>query len=108
MSEGRREMRVNQSSTSSGRSAGRREGMGISSRRVARSSRRGLGNDTNRWGRKEDKKGSKEGRKHTVRRENTQMTTPNKLFIIQSKDRIIRIQEFRMEYHFNPIARPIE
>jgi len=36
------------------------------------------------------------------------MTTPNKLFIIQTKDRVIRIQEFRMENNFNPISRPVE
>jgi len=52
--------------------------------------------------------GSKDKRGHTVRRENTQMTTPDKLFVIQTKNRIVGIQEFRMENDLDPIRRPVE
>jgi hypothetical protein len=58
-----------------------------------------------RGGEKEDEE---EGKEHTVRRENTHMTTPNKLFVIQTEDRVVRIQEFRMENNLNPISRPVE
>jgi hypothetical protein len=66
---------------------------------------------TRKTGREEkavEKRRKGEEKEHTVRRENTHMTTPNKLLVIQTKDRIIRIQEFRMENDFNPISRSVE
>jgi hypothetical protein len=54
-----------------------------------------------------DKKNRKE-RGHTVRRENTHMTSPDKLLVIQSEDRVVCIQEFRMEDNLDPITRPVE
>ena len=36
------------------------------------------------------------------------MTSPHKLLIIQPQDRVIRIQEIRMEHNLHPIVMPIE
>jgi hypothetical protein len=36
-----------------------------------------------------EKRRKGEEKEHTVRRENTHMTTPNKLFIVQTEDRIV-------------------
>lgn len=66
---------------------------------------------TRKTGREEkavEKRRKGEEKEHTVRRENTHMTTPNKLLIVQTEDRIIRIQEFRMENNFNPVGGSVE
>lgn len=43
-----------------------------------------------------------------VRRKYSEMTTPNKFFIIESKDRIIRVEELRMKDHLHSVCTAIE
>lgn len=44
----------------------------------------------------------------TVRRENTQVTAPHKFLIIKSQNRIVGIQEFRMEDDLDSIGASVE
>lgn len=44
----------------------------------------------------------------TVRRENTQVTTSHKFLVIKSQDRIVGIQEFRMEDDLDSIGASVE
>jgi len=36
------------------------------------------------------------------------MTTSNKLLVVQTKDRVIGVQELGVENDFDPISRPVE
>jgi hypothetical protein len=45
---------------------------------------------------------------HTVRRENTEMTTPNKLLVVQTQDGVVGVQELGVEDDLDSITGSVE